>query len=363
MAVFQAFPPVVPHFKAISQSIHEDKERLKVENYVESRQELATVSKDSEMNSPTRTRGHGQRTKFIPSSRLYENDTRSDRTVFIGNIPASCSKKHVRRLFKAYGQIQSIRLRSVRVASGNMPSKLAKVTHRQLVEGSTFNAYVIFTSVSDAKSSLVLNGTIFQGRHLRVDLVGKTTTLQDKHRSVFVGNLPFSADEEQLRTTFSDCGAIESVRIVRDSKTGIGKGFGFILFNDRCGVMFALKQNKKIKLDGRYLRVFKSKNEQTLQKEQQVKFGGIQSSRRNRTLPKSKSNPGKSAGKRADGSPVTRNKQAQKCCGVKGNKVKPTDSESQQSIIMRFTGKRRPDGRKNRYRYYSIEGRQNSEKV
>ena len=29
---------------------------------------------------------------------------------------------------------------------------------------------------------------------------------------------------------FNDCGEIEAVRIVRDSKTGLGKGFGFILF-------------------------------------------------------------------------------------------------------------------------------------
>ena len=37
-------------------------------------------------------------------------------------------------------------------------------------------------------------------------------------------------EEELLRQTFVDCGDIEAVRIVRDSKTGAGKGFGFILF-------------------------------------------------------------------------------------------------------------------------------------
>ena len=29
---------------------------------------------------------------------------------------------------------------------------------------------------------------------------------------------------------FNECGEIEAVRIIRDSKTGLGKGFGFILF-------------------------------------------------------------------------------------------------------------------------------------
>ena len=37
-------------------------------------------------------------------------------------------------------------------------------------------------------------------------------------------------EEEPLRRVFNDCGEIEAVRIVRDSKTGLGKGFGFILF-------------------------------------------------------------------------------------------------------------------------------------
>lgn len=38
------------------------------------------------------------------------------------------------------------------------------------------------------------------------------------------------AEEENIRQAFADCGTIESVRIIRDNKTGIGKGFGFVLF-------------------------------------------------------------------------------------------------------------------------------------
>ena len=37
-------------------------------------------------------------------------------------------------------------------------------------------------------------------------------------------------EEEALRQAFVECGDVEAVRIVRDSKTGAGKGFGFILF-------------------------------------------------------------------------------------------------------------------------------------
>lgn len=36
--------------------------------------------------------------------------------------------------------------------------------------------------------------------------------------------------DDDLWSAFEDCGAIESVRVIRDQKTGIGKGFGYVNF-------------------------------------------------------------------------------------------------------------------------------------
>ena len=47
---------------------------------------------------------------------------------------------------------------------------------------------------------------------------------------MFVGNLPFDVQDEDLYSHFSRCGEIEFVRIVRDKKTNIGKGFGYVQF-------------------------------------------------------------------------------------------------------------------------------------
>ena len=52
----------------------------------------------------------------------------------------------------------------------------------------------------------------------------------DHKRSVFVGNLPFDVQDEDLYTHFARCGDIEFVRVVRDKKTNIGKGFGYVQF-------------------------------------------------------------------------------------------------------------------------------------
>ena len=56
-------------------------------------------------------------------------------------------------------------------------------------------------------------------------------------------NYLFSVDikEEDLNTSFTVCGEVPSVRIIRDSATGIGKGFGYVLFK---GCSFAVKLPK-----------------------------------------------------------------------------------------------------------------------
>ena len=37
-------------------------------------------------------------------------------------------------------------------------------------------------------------------------------------------------EEESIRSHFEDCGEIENVRVIRDRKTNLGKGFCYILF-------------------------------------------------------------------------------------------------------------------------------------
>ncbi len=45
---------------------------------------------------------------------------------------------------------------------------------------------------------------------------------------IYVGNLPFTATEDELRDLFSEYGAVESVNIVSDRETGQPRGFGFV---------------------------------------------------------------------------------------------------------------------------------------
>lgn len=53
---------------------------------------------------------------------------------------------------------------------------------------------------------------------------------------VFVGGLPFSTTDDELREAFAAHGAIASANVVRDRESGRSKGFGFVEFeNDEEG--------------------------------------------------------------------------------------------------------------------------------
>ena len=45
---------------------------------------------------------------------------------------------------------------------------------------------------------------------------------------IYVGNLPFSATEESVRTLFAQHGTVDSVALISDRDTGRPRGFGFI---------------------------------------------------------------------------------------------------------------------------------------
>jgi RNA recognition motif-containing protein len=45
---------------------------------------------------------------------------------------------------------------------------------------------------------------------------------------IYVGNLPFSATEDSVRTLFAQYGTVESVALINDRETGRPRGFGFV---------------------------------------------------------------------------------------------------------------------------------------
>ncbi len=51
---------------------------------------------------------------------------------------------------------------------------------------------------------------------------------KEKGMNIYVGNLPYAIDRDELKATFAAFGEVASARVVMDRETGKSKGFGFV---------------------------------------------------------------------------------------------------------------------------------------
>ncbi|KAG5221496.1 Nuclear localization sequence-binding protein [Salix suchowensis] len=84
------------------------------------------------------------------------------------------------------------------------------------------------------------------------DAVGETKT-------VFVGKLSWSIDDDMLAEAFAECGEIISATVQIDRNTGRSRGFGYVHFTDASAVEKALAMNETL-LDGRVIKVDKARS-------------------------------------------------------------------------------------------------------
>ena len=72
---------------------------------------------------------------------------------------------------------------------------------------------------------------------------------------LYVGNLPFSTTEEELRTMFAQAGKVVSVSLIKDRDTGRSRGFAFVEFATQAEAEKAVSLFNNTPLDNRTLKV------------------------------------------------------------------------------------------------------------
>jgi len=73
--------------------------------------------------------------------------------------------------------------------------------------------------------------------------------------SIFVGNVPYDAQEDELRELFAKVGNVTSVRVVCDKDTKQPKGYAFCDFSDTGAVQAAIEKLNNVEYNGRKLRI------------------------------------------------------------------------------------------------------------
>ncbi|KAI1306945.1 hypothetical protein F5Y03DRAFT_353672 [Xylaria venustula] len=211
---------------------------------------------------------------------------KANRTLFLGNvsIEAVTSSKAKKLLLShletplseldsstGSHKVESIRFRSTPFSTGAKPKRAAFITGSVMsATTKSTNAYAVYsTPLASRTAHKALNGSVVLDRHLRVDSVAHPSAV-DHRRCIFVGNLGFVDDETVVNTNadgetvtkkrhkvpadteeglwrvFGEhAGKVESVRVPRDDKTRVGKGFAYVQFYDGNDVESALLLNGK----------------------------------------------------------------------------------------------------------------------
>ncbi|CAG2057683.1 unnamed protein product, partial [Timema podura] len=203
-------------------------------------------SKDFSVKSSKRVR---------KKKRIPRDEEKESRTIFVGNVPNSWNKFKIKRYFSKYGAVENLRLRCPPLADPRVPKKVAIITKKFHPDRTNIHVFVCFVEKDSAYKALAANGALLDEHHIQVDLAEKNSKAEhDPRKAIFIGNLPFSAEEEDLWKMFEECGNIENIRVSRDKYTGVGRGFGYVNFQNADGVELALKLNGE-KLKDRELRI------------------------------------------------------------------------------------------------------------
>lgn len=69
--------------------------------------------------------------------------------------------------------------------------------------------------------------------------------------NIYVGNLDYKVDENDLKSIFEEYGSVTDVKIITDKYSGKSKGFGFVTMNDSSEGTKAIKELNGANLENR----------------------------------------------------------------------------------------------------------------
>lgn len=78
-------------------------------------------------------------------------------------------------------------------------------------------------------------------------------------KKLYIGNLPYSATEQVLADTFSECGTVESAKIITDRDSGRSKGFGFVEMSTDAEAQSVITKFNGADYEGRAMTVNEAK--------------------------------------------------------------------------------------------------------
>lgn len=78
-------------------------------------------------------------------------------------------------------------------------------------------------------------------------------------KKIYVGNLPYSANDQTLVDAFSQWGTVESAKVIIDRDSGRSKGFAFVEMSSSAEAANSIMKLNGYQMDGRAINVSEAK--------------------------------------------------------------------------------------------------------
>jgi RNA recognition motif-containing protein len=77
--------------------------------------------------------------------------------------------------------------------------------------------------------------------------------------NIYVSNLSFNVQDEDLKEFFAEYGAVDSAKVITDKFTGKSRGFGFVEMSDNAAAQKAIAELDGASVESRTIRVMEAK--------------------------------------------------------------------------------------------------------
>lgn len=176
--------------------------------------------------------------------------SQESKRLFVGNIEFNVTAEQLKTLFSQFGEVTG-----VRIITNRFTGRPRGYGFIEFAQDETLNTMLQSTT------PLQLNN-----RELRVSMSKRKE--RPPRKSIFVGNLPVTTDQSQLKTYFSQFGEIKSCYVVQDKQTGVSRGYGAVIFvkGEQCEEVLKMK-DLKIDTNTLTIRHYRTRRPELLQKQ------------------------------------------------------------------------------------------------
>ncbi|KAF9007088.1 hypothetical protein BDQ17DRAFT_1351415 [Cyathus striatus] len=165
--------------------------------------------------------------------RASESNNKPSERVFVAKLSPAADEEDVERLFSSYGTVKSVEI-------GRRPDGASRGF-----------GFVTFENVEDAtraveKSKADPDAFYHIDRNVVVEFgeSAKRLTTKEPSETLFIGQLPYSADEADVSAVFSEFGELRDVHILRE-RDGSSRGIAFVAFENVDDAVVAHTANKE----------------------------------------------------------------------------------------------------------------------